>query len=216
MSRVGVAPPDLVLASASPRRLDLLETIGITPMVQPADVDETPLPGEKPEELVERLAASKASAVGAGPASGGGGGRGVLVVAADTVIDLDGEVFGKPGDDEDAAGMLRALSGRSHGVLTGVAVSASDGTGPPGGPTTVTGVGRTEVWLRSLDAGDIAWYLGTGEHRGKAGAYAIQGRGSLLVERIEGSYQNVVGLPLPMLDGLTRRLGWALREFVPR
>ncbi len=174
-------------------------------MVMPADVDETALEGEKPAELVERLATVKATHVWDRQPDQ----QSILVVAADTVIDIDGRIFGKPVDDAEAAGMLRALSGRSHYVVTGLAVIGLD----DGQPSTVVTVGRTEVWLRPLDEDDIAWYLRSGEHRGKAGAYAIQGVGSLLVDRIEGSYQNVVGLPLPALDELTRRFGHPLREF---
>ncbi len=195
-----------------------METIGIEPVVAPADVDEAPLVGEKPGELVERLAMAKAGRVwdefqprpnptldGAGPA---GETAPVLVVGADTVIDLDGAVFGKPIDDADAQRMLSALSGRSHQVLTGLAVIGQRA----GGHDTMTTVERTDVWIRPLDEADIDWYLASGEHRGKAGAYAIQGVGSLLVDRIDGSHQNVVGLSLPALDSLTRWFGWPLRE----
>ena len=209
MSRVGQGAPYLVLASASPRRLDLLATVGVRPAVVPADVDETPLPGEKPDELVERLAVAKALTVAAGlPAGEGTGGDTTLVVAADTVIDLDGRVLGKPADDAEAAAMLRSLSGRAHAVVTGLAVACLVG----GAVTTERAVEHTEVWMRHLADADVAWYLDSGEHRGKAGAYAIQGRGSLLVDRIEGNHQTVVGLPLPALDGLTRRFGYALRQ----
>jgi septum formation protein len=217
------------LASASPRRLDLLRTIGIQPTVVPADIDETPASGEKPGELVERLARSKADAVRAAAAGDGAGqsaGDRRLIVAADTVIDYDGEVFGKPVDDGHAAEMLRALSGRSHSVITGVAavlVSATAAAGhranrSSGGPDSeiVVSSQASEVWIRPLTDDDIAWYVGTGEPRGKAGAYAIQGRGSLLVERIEGDYQNIVGLSLPLLDRLTSLLGYPLRELVAR
>lgn len=206
MSRVGEGAPDLVLASASPRRLDLLLTIGLQPMVQPADVDESALPGEKPGELVERLAEQKARAIWQSRPDQGS----ILVVAADTVIDIDGKIFGKPIDDDDSRRMLRTLSGRSHDVVTGLAV-----IGCKPGETAASvelAAGRTEVWMRNIDADDLDWYIDSGEPNGKAGAYAIQGQGSLLVDRIEGSYQNVVGLPLPLLDDLTRRFGVPLRE----
>jgi len=227
--------PDLILASASPRRLELLQTIGLTPMVVPADVDETPLEGEKPRELVERLAMTKAKHVQAAMRSGHGrhgadgdsgstandrrtlgDGRTVLVIAADTVIDIDGEGFGKPVDDRDAARMLRALRGRSHDVLTGIAVvgRSAAGDGRQVEPVVRAAVGRTEVWLRAYDEDEIAWYVASGEPQGKAGAYAIQGRGSLLVDRVEGNYQNVVGLPLPLLDELLVDFGWSLRELI--
>lgn len=224
MFRVGEGSPYLVLASASPRRLGLLRAIGIEPVVAPADIDETPRHGEKPVELVERLAVSKARGVWAeierhgiagldGPSAEPAGTTApVLVVAADTAIDLDGEVYGKPADDADAERMLRTLAGRCHQVLTGLAVIGrrSEGDDP------LTSVDCTDVWIRPLDDADIDWYLASGEHRGKAGAYAIQGLGSLLVDRIEGPYQNVVGLSLPALDDLTRRFGWPLRELATR
>ncbi|MEM7275513.1 MAG: Maf family protein [Actinomycetota bacterium] len=222
MCRDGVVAPSVILASASPRRLDLLRGFGLAPSVVPADVDETPLPGEKPAELVERLARRKAAAVSdrLDPAAASE----TLVIAADTVIDLDGTVFGKPTDRLDAERMLRALSGRSHDVITGMAVVGPDRslteTITPTEPSTRTPtrtevtVARTAVWLRSLTADDIAWYLDTDEPMGKAGAYAIQGLGSVLVDRIEGSYQAVVGLSLPALDALTGRFGHPLRTLV--
>ncbi len=203
MSRDGEGAPDLVLASASPRRLDLLRTIGLEPVVMPADIDETPVPGEKPHDLVARLATEKAAAVAASPNLS----VDALVIAADTVIDIDGEVFGKPVDAADAARMLRALAGRSHRVVTGMAVvAASDGD-----RVAESLVDATEVWLRGFGESEIEWYLATGEPMGKAGAYAIQGIGSLLVERIAGSYQTVVGLSLPALDELVSLVGLDLR-----
>ncbi|MEM9653694.1 MAG: Maf family protein [Actinomycetota bacterium] len=220
MASAGVSSPQVVLASASPRRLDLLRLFGIEPDVIPADVDETPLAGEKPAELVERLARSKAETVyssmpaavgnGVGAPTGPADGSPVLVLAADTVIDLDGEIFGKPADDDDAIRMLTAISGRSHDVVTGLAVVGLEN----GESATRSAVERTEVWVGALSEADIAWYTGTGEPQGKAGAYAIQGVGSVLIDRIEGSYQNVVGLPLRTLDRLTSALGYPLRRLV--
>ncbi len=205
MSSVGVSTPNVVLASASPRRLELLQMFGVYPDVTPADVDETPLDGEKPAELVERLSRYKALTVAEGLAPEVA--ANTLVVAADTVIDIDGVIFGKPTDDEDAAQMLSALSGRSHEVVTGIAV-----VGSRDGALRAEGVvGRTEVWVKRLTENDIKWYIGTGEPRGKAGAYAIQGLGSVLIDRIEGSYQNVVGLSLRALDQLTEAFGAPLQ-----
>lgn len=215
MSRDGDGAPDLVLASASPRRLDLLKIVGLEPSVVPADIDETPAMGEKPAELVERLAAAKAAAAWDMLDIQ----RPTLVVAADTVIDLDNEVFGKPVDDADACNMLRALSGRSHNVATGIAVrGATAQGGAPGeaAPKTLLVVRSTEVHMRPLSDEDISWYVDSGEPWGKAGAYAIQGRGSLFIERIEGDYQNIVGLSLPTLDGLTAQFGWPLRKLAAR
>ena len=204
MSRVGEGAPGLVLASASPRRLDLLRIIGLEPMVLPADVDETPADGEKPADLVARLATTKAEHIAASPTAPDH----ALIVAADTVIDIDGEVFGKPVDKADAARMLRALAGRSHAVQTGMAVTYRHGDDV----RTELLVEATDVWLRAYTEEDIAWYVESGEPMGKAGAYAIQGRGSLLVERIAGSYQAVVGLSRPALDELVGRFGFELRS----
>ena len=205
--------PELVLASASPRRLEILRTVGLEPMVASADVDESPLPGEKPTELVERLALAKAQTVARRlAASSPLGRRGAdrLVIGADTVIDLEGTSLGKPIDELDARRMLQDLSGRIHTVVTGVAVSGVLN----GREVETSATEATEVALRNLSAAEIDWYVGTSEPEGKAGAYAIQGLGSLLVERIEGSHQGVVGLPLPVLDRLLAGLGCSLREMI--
>ncbi len=180
-------------------------------MVTPADIDETPLPGEKPRELVERLASAKARTVAA-LLSDDERRAGALVVAADTVIDLDERVLGKPVDDDEAVEMLEALAGRAHEVCTGIAVVVATGDNDAESDRGDAVVDVTTVWMRPYDRAEIDWYVATGEPRGKAGAYAIQGRGSMLVERIEGNFQNVVGLSLPALDGLTARFGWPLRE----
>lgn len=210
----------LVLASASPRRLQLLRSVGLEPRVVPADVDETPRPGEKSDELVERLARAKADQV-ARRAPDDAGGRadrpagGPLVVAADTVVDVEGSILGKPGSVEEAAEMLRTLAGRPHVVATGVAIAQrSAAPSIDGEPIVRSTVERATVWFRDLDDEDVAWYVGSGEPMDKAGGYAIQGLGSLLVERIEGSYHTVVGLPLAALDGLARSFGRRLREYV--
>lgn len=237
MSRVGQGAPELVLASASPRRLEILQAIGIQPTVRAAAVDERPFDGEQPAQLVERLARAKAAAVvdemaqrcapvdesesevGSGSGTGAGSGaetaggigpRPYLVLGADTVIDLDGQILGKPTDSAGAERMLKALSGRNHGVVTGMAVVGRLGERRVEAST----VERTEVAMRPLSADDIAWYLATGEHEGKAGSYAIQGLGALLVAGIEGSYHNVVGLSVAAVDGMLRRYGLALRELV--
>ncbi|MFA9430788.1 nucleoside triphosphate pyrophosphatase [Egicoccus sp. AB-alg2] len=180
--------PRLVLASASPRRAALLARLGLTPEPRPQDVDETPRDGETPDELVRRLAALKAMATRAGPHE--------VVVAADTEVVLDGATLGKPADRDAAAAMLRALSGRAHEVVTGVAVRRN----------TLVHVDavRTTVVFRSLTDAEIAWYLDTGEPFDKAGAYGLQGAGAVLVERIEGSDTNVIGLPLAETVALLR------------
>ncbi|MDH3683276.1 MAG: Maf family protein [Acidimicrobiia bacterium] len=202
MTPTGVSSrPRLVLASASPRRRDLLATVGVEPELQPADVDETPLPGERPCELVARLARAKADTV-AGRLDDPSDAGAAVVIAADTVVALGEEIFGKPATDAQARSMLSRLSGRPHRVLTGVAVAAS-------GRTEVD-VDESTVWFRRLEVADIDGYVASGEPRGKAGAYAIQGRGSLFVERMDGSFQGVVGLPLLTVDRLCRSLGWPL------
>ncbi|WP_038053344.1 nucleoside triphosphate pyrophosphatase [Thioalkalivibrio sp. ALJ1] len=181
-----VAHP-LLLASASPRRRELLEQIQLAFEVAPMDVDETPQPGETPEALVERLAIAKADAARECLAAG------QWALAADTVVAADGDALGKPADFAEAAAMLRRLSGGEHRVVSGMALWR------PGEPMRARHV-TTRVRMRDLTEGHIAAYWATGEPRGKAGAYAIQGRGAAFVEWIEGSYTNVVGLPLFELE----------------
>jgi len=166
------------LASASPRRRELLQAAGIGLTIVPADLDESPLPGERPIDLVLRLARAKAAAI---PSD-------ATVVAADTAVVLDDVAYAKPDDDDDARRMLRALSGRTHQVLTGWCVQR--------GPRRVDGVVATEVTFRALDDGDIDRWIATGGHRDKAGAYAIQGAAAALIARVQGSLTNVIGLPL--------------------
>jgi septum formation protein len=192
-------PKPLVLASGSPRRRELLGGLGLCFTVRSADVDETPLPGEAPDVYVLRLAEEKARAAGR---------PGELVLAADTTVVVDGEILGKPEDEADAARMLRLLSGREHEVLTGVAVFEAP-------ERIVSGLARTAVRMAPLTADEVAWYAATGEPQDKAGAYAIQGLGSLFVEAVSGNYSNVVGLPIPAVYRLFAELGYdlkALRE----
>lgn len=194
------APPTLVLASGSPRRRELLGRLGVPFDVRPPDVDETPGPGEDPTDLVARLARAKAeAALAAAPEPD------LVVLAADTVVVLDGAVLGKPRDDADAARMLGLLSARTHEVRTGVAVvrrtTAADEALAPAVVFAVEVV-ATEVTFVELLPADVAWYVATGEPADKAGAYGIQGRGAVLVSSIRGSHDNVVGLPL----ATTRRL----------
>jgi septum formation protein len=191
---VAASGPRLLLASASPRRHELLARLGLPFDVRAADLDETPLPDEEPRSYVARLAAAKAQAV-AGAASE----PEVVAIGADTAVVVDGHLLGKPVDDADAARMLRMLSGRTHQVLTGVAVAVA---GPAGPPSVQVDVAVTEVTFASLSDDDIAWYVASGEPVDKAGAYAVQGRGAVYVTSISGSPDNVVGLPL----ALTRRL----------
>ncbi len=181
----------LVLASASPRRSELLRSVGLDFDVIPADIDESTLSGETPSDYVSRLSNEKARVV----AERVGGGA--IVIAADTTVDVDGRILEKPTDEPDARRMLRLLSGRTHLVHTGVTVSRSPETrarGTAGSPATV--VVETAVRFVELTDRSIDWYLATGEHAGKAGAYGIQGAAGAFVERIDGSVTNVIGLPL--------------------
>jgi septum formation protein len=177
----------LVLASASPRRSELLRSVGLEFDIVPADIGEAMLPGEAPSDYVSRLSNEKARVV----AERVGGG--VIVIAADTTVDVDGRILEKPVDDPDARRMLRLLSGRTHLVHTGVTVSWFPETRARG---TTTIVAETAVRFIELDDRAIDWYLATGEHAGKAGAYGIQGTAGAFVERIDGSVTNVIGLPL--------------------
>lgn len=179
----------LVLASASPRRRELLAAAGIAFDVLPVDLDETPLSGEAPDAHVKRLARAKAHAALAQRPD-------AVVLGADTVVLAGGAILGKPKDAEDAARMLRAISGQSHDVLTGVAVTSSRGT--------IVELARTRVWFGQLTEDEIADYVASGESSDKAGAYAIQGLASKFVMRIEGSYSNVVGLPVALVYRLLK------------
>jgi septum formation protein len=175
--------PVLVLASASPRRRELLGWLVAKWVTDVSEVDEQPLPQETAADLVRRLAIAKARAVESRR-------RSAWVLAADTVVEIDGEVLGKPVDDADATAMLGRLAGREHRVSTGFALLA------PGGALSAADVVVTRVRFRPLAAGAIAAYVASGEPEGKAGGYAIQGRGAALIERIDGSLTNVIGLPL--------------------
>lgn len=196
----------LILASQSPRRRDLLARLAITAEVEPADIDETPLPGEDPDRYVERLARAKAAAVSR---------PGCLVVAADTAVVIDGAIVGKPIDRNDARQTLMAMSGASHTVLTGVAVSEYRTDEAEGTVSlhTVSGIERTVVWVAELTPARIDWYLATGEGDDKAGAYGLQGAAGLFADRVEGSVNNVIGLPLGLLDRLFAGLGRDLLSF---
>jgi len=183
----------LLLASASPRRRELLEQLGIAFTVQPAEVDETPRPGERSGQLVLRLARAKAEAACQLAAPG------QWVLGADTVVALDDEILGKPADPESAMDMLARLSGRSHSVYSGIALTRA------GFDTRSLSV-KSRVWMRPIDAAELEAYVATGEPLGKAGGYAIQGRAAAFVRCLAGSYSNVVGLPLYELDALLREV----------
>lgn len=184
----------IILASGSPRRRQLLEQVGLRDfVVRASDVDESVCPGLTPAEMVEELSARKAAAVVRESPKDG------LVLAADTVVALEGAVLGKPASPEEAARMLAALSGRTHQVYTGLTLAG------PGAVRTEHEV--TAVTFRALSGTEIAAYVATGEPMDKAGAYGIQGLGALLVQRLEGDYFNVMGLPLCRLGRMLRAFG---------
>jgi septum formation protein len=185
----------LVLASASPRRAELLRGLGVPFSIRPADIDESPQPGEPAESYVARLARAKALNVWS---------EGEVVLAADTTVVAAERILGKPADREEGRAMLRALAGRPHSVLTGYALAFAD---PTVQPHCLVGVERTEVTMGEMSEEEIRWYVETGEGVDKAGGYAIQGRASLFVERVEGSYSNVVGLPIAAIYALAREQG---------
>lgn len=188
----------LYLASQSPRRRELLAQIGVQHQVVAASIDESRRSGEPAEQYVQRLAREKAAAgwrqlpilgLSAAP-----------VLGADTAVVVDGDILGKPSDAADAQMILRRLSGRSHDVMTGVAICA--------GVSEQVRISRTRVWFRALDDDEIARYWNTGEPADKAGAYGIQGFAATFVERIDGSYSGVVGLPLFETAELLRLYGF--------
>jgi septum formation protein len=183
--------PQLVLASASPRRSAILRSLGVPFQVIEPAVDETPLPGEDAARAAERLARAKAASVAVG--------RSLPVLAADTLVVCDGELLGKPRSAGEARAMLGRLSGRRHEVVTGVCV-AKDGV-------LLSGVERTEVAFAPMTEAEIAWYVGTGEPMDKAGGYHIDGRGALFVTAVSGSPSNVAGLPVRLALELLRRAG---------
>jgi septum formation protein len=185
-------PLRVILASQSPRRRELLALIGITHEVRPADIDETYFPGEKPAAHAERLARGKCAVIAEREPD-------ALVIGSDTIVVVDGDVLGKPADEADAAHMLRRLSGRSHVVVTAVAVSWRG--------QTRSAVEEVNVTFHSLSDGDIAAYIATREPMDKAGAYGIQGYGATIVERVDGDYFAVMGLPLQLLVRVLRELG---------
>lgn len=187
-------PPRVLLASASPRRSDLLASIGLAFEVLPSDIDETEHVGEDPVTYVRRVAIEKAMATDATETD--------IVIAADTTVDVDGVILAKPDDDDDARRMLTMLGGRTHQVHTGVAVRHQG--------RTVANVATTLVTFVPLDPRLLEWYIATGEPHGRAGAYAIQGAAALLVRSVQGSVTNVIGLPLEMLDSLLGEAGVSL------
>jgi septum formation protein len=189
----------LILASSSPRRAELLRDAGIEFKVCAPQVEEGRLPGESVETMVVRLAEAKARAAAELVSKN----NSAIIIGADTAVELNGELFGKPRDAADARKILAALSGRTHHVLTGICVlRLADGA-------TRCAVERTAVTLVPLNANEIEAYVASGEPFDKAGGYAIQGRAGRYIPRIEGCYFNVVGLPLARLTALLCDLGWS-------
>lgn len=186
--------PRVILASQSPRRRDLLALIGVPHEVQPADIDETYLPGEEPRQHVERLARQKALRIAE---------QGAVVIGSDTIVVVDGDVLGKPLDEVDATRMLRRLSGRSHVVMTAVAVAWAG--------RIESDVEEVGVTFHQLSDAEIAAYIRTGEPMDKAGAYGIQGYGATIVARVDGDYFAVMGLALQLLVRLLRKVGLRYR-----
>jgi septum formation protein len=195
-------PGRLILASASPRRRELLERVGFALEVRPADVDETERPGEDPAAYVARLARAKADACSAGEALRA---PEAWVLAADTTVTIDGAILGKAATAEEAAAMLRRLSGRVHQVMTAFAIA--------GGGRRYGAVVSTDVAVIELDDATLADYVASGEWRGKAGAYAVQGIAAALVREVRGSVTNVIGLPLAEVIAALRELGGPAPRF---
>jgi septum formation protein len=181
----------LILASASPRRRELLERVGVAIEVVPAGVDETPHTGEDPEAYVARIAAAKAAAIAAKY-------PGRWVLAADTTVTIDGQILGKAETGEEAAAMLRLLSGRTHQVITGFAIA---------GTRSILETVKSDVDVIPLDASAVSDYVASNEWRGKAGAYAIQGIAAAFVRGVRGSVTNIIGLPLVEVLEALRALG---------
>ena len=185
--------PHVILASQSPRRRQLLDLIGVTHEVRPADIDESHIGNETPREHAERLARGKVEAIALGDD------RDAVIIGSDTIVVVDGQILGKPRDPAHAAAMLRGLSGRSHVVMTGVAVRWRDGI--------ASDVEEVGVTFRALSDDDIERYIATGEPMDKAGAYGIQGFGATIVDRVDGDYFAVMGLALNRLMRLCREVG---------
>jgi septum formation protein len=190
---MSAVPDKLVLASASPRRAELLRSAGYDFTVDPAEVDEAQRPAEAPADYVRRVALDKARTVAARRRT-----PGEVVLAADTTVVADGEILAKPADKSDAARMLALLSGTEHSVFTGIAAISRG--------REIAEIVTTRVRLLPLGVDEIQWYVETGEPMGKAGAYAIQGRAARFVDWIEGSWSNVVGLPVATVAQMIRRL----------
>jgi septum formation protein len=186
----------ITLASASPRRSEILTMLGLNFEAFPSKVDERPLVDEQPTNYITRIARAKVIDVARKVEKG-------LVIGADTIVVLDGKILGKPVDDDDAREMLQSLSGQWHAVMTGIALYDAETK------REVADFEKTLVRFAQLSSREIDWYIATGEHADKAGAYGIQGSAGLFIEEIAGNYHNVVGLPVPLLYRLAKRLGYS-------
>jgi septum formation protein len=184
----------LILASSSPRRAELLRAADFEFDIVPAAIDERARPRERPADYVIRLASEKSAA-----AQSAWPGEAAFVLGADTTVVVDEEILGKPESDIEVAQMLKRLSGRSHQVMTGVSLRHA--------AREMRAVETTTVWFSELTPDEVAWYVESGEGRDKAGAYAIQGRAARFIPRIYGSYSNVVGLPIALVQALIAQLG---------
>lgn len=194
-----LARPDWILASASPRRSEILLSLGLKFRVDPSSTPEPALsPGETPAGYAIRVARIKAREVGERHRSG-------VVIGADTIVVADDRIMGKPCSDEDAKDMLRRLNGRWHEVITGVCLLDCTTRRSRSAPA------RSRVHFRRISPAEIEWYIRTGEHRDKAGAYAVQGYASLFIDRIEGCYFNIVGFPIATFERLCRAIGVDLK-----
>jgi septum formation protein len=195
-------PPTLLLASASPRRRELLERVGLPFAVQAADLDESPLPAEEPARYVARIAKAKAAAIARAPRQ--------WILAADTTVTIDGDILGKPATASEATAMLMRLVGRTHAVLTGFAIRGEDHHGVELERVEVI---STAVEMIECSGATVADYVASGEWRGKAGAYALQGIAAALVDNVRGSVTNVIGLPLAEVLAALRELGGPVANF---
>jgi len=194
LSQPTIAQQKLILASSSPRRAEILNSVGWPFEVAVAGIDESRLEGEDPVTYVQRLARSKAETVAARVERG-------LVLGADTTVVVGDELLGQPGDEDDAQRMLKLLSGKWHEVLTGVALVVAEDRA-----RTLVDFEKTRVRFAELSATEIDWYLSTGEAMGKAGAYGIQGTAGIFIEEIQGDYFNIVGLPIRLVYKLAKRI----------
>lgn len=196
----------IVLASTSPRRKDLLTALGLTFQVQPSTIDEIMDPDLEPERLVLNLARQKTedvfNSLTRKPVT-----ERLLVLGADTIVVLDGKFLGKPTDRADAIAMLKRLSGRAHEVYTGVSLIVKEEDGSTNESQSCE---RSTVYFRNLEDRELEAYVDTGEPMDKAGAYALQGIGAALIEKIEGSHTNIVGLPIPNVVSLLRDCGYPI------